>query len=141
MKKLTHNQLRELKVHNAVEFCRKWWFLSYTQYSRQTLGSFGWWVVTPSMRNPERQTFVSQQHWKVSTWGLGSDGNGNAHPDTLRAVVEPVLQQIKPGIKWPEKWVKFLGEWMDKAYYDRRMAELVAQYKELKAQKKLHHES
>ena len=58
--------------------------------------------------------------------------NSRAHPDDFRVELESKLQWY--GFTWPEEWIKFTGVWMLKDTYDKRMAELVALYKEKRKQ-------
>ena len=126
-KRLTMDQLRELRVLNEHEFCRSSYYLSYVQHSRQTMGSFGWHLNVPLKPNPNpsRAFESSYRRWE---W---YEFNGRTHPHAMRESLEPQLQAL--GFAWPNEWIKFMGSWMDKAFFEKRMAGLVAQYKEAAA--------
>ena len=124
MKKLTVDQRSEVGAHNLWSFLqlgtiKRRWFLSFIPYSRQTMGSAGWWLTN----NVKHEGMYSGV--RVDAW----PHKGKDHPDTFREKLEPKLIEI--GCTWPEEWIKYDGAWMDKAIYEKRMAELVAQWKEL----------
>ncbi len=106
-KKLTQDQMRAVKVFNPHEFCC---FGYYVWYSSDTWHG-GWFLETPGLGRARIPTMR----------------RGKETPETLQANLLPVMTQR--GIPWPGEWIKFMGVWMDKSFYDKRMAELVAEYK------------
>lgn len=108
-KKLTLDQLGEVKCHNPYEFCGDGFYLSFTPYSRQTMTSFGWKLV---MRNRRVISFH------------GSEITGRSKPEEMRSVLEPILCRFF--LSWPEKWTRFMGVWMPTDLFTSRMAHFVA---------------
>lgn len=117
-KKLTMVQLNEIGVYNPHEFCRGWWYLDYTAYSRQTMGNAGWKISIPGKPSTE-----SPHH---RAYAVFSCGNGNIDPHGNQRICAKILEL---GLTVPMRWVKFMGVWMDGDFYEVRMASLVKKWK------------
>lgn len=120
MKRLTLDQLRELGIFNPHDFAGKsGWYLRFVAYSRQTMGTAGWWVSGPSI---PRESFKPGTRVR-DMWG----GSGKTHPSTM-ATLGNTLGPL--GLTVPTSWIRFMGVWWDEDFFNRRMAACVAKYKE-----------
>jgi hypothetical protein len=117
MKKLSTNQLKELKIFNAYEFALYSWWMYYSTSKWHR----GWKIFNRSHLNPKEMT---------GEYDVSCFDKGNIHPDEIKDKITPVLEKME--LPYPEEWIKFMGAWWDKAFYDQRMAFLVKEYQEMK---------
>lgn len=116
MKKLTKAQLEELRIFNPWNFCGGicgGYCMSFTAQSRQTMGSFGWHLTGPGIT-------------RRSQW----DSSANVNTSARGREFDKALLDAKPifdalGVEAPTEWIKFMGAWIPKDFYEKRMAALV----------------
>lgn len=122
MKKLTMEQLRELRVFNPHGFAGDvGWFVDFTAHSRQTMGSFGWSLHCPSGPNLKHRQGSFNHRYDIHARRI----NGSSRPEHFVQFIP--LDEI--GATPPKEWVKFMGAWWDAEFVKTRMAELVERYK------------
>ena len=115
-------QLGEINIVNPHNFSAGGgWFLNFTTHSRMNMGSSGWWLVAQS--GPFSQLDRFRRGVEVG------HSSGRTHPSELDNLKETLE---KHGYAMPAQWVRFMGAWWDKEYYDKRMAQLVNRYKATK---------
>lgn len=117
MKKLNEEQLRSVGIYSVFGFCGSQWHIEFCPWKKHSYW-YGWYLFH---REANKDAFIQRGIERVSRWY-----HGNKNPlgmEELPAVLE------KYGEKMPEAFIKVLGAWVPKDFYDKRMAELVALYK------------
>jgi hypothetical protein len=133
MKPLTSDQFKKVGVYNLHHFAYKYWFVHFTPYSRETVGSAGW--AIDSNKLPENTRYFGSRRVHISFCGqLRGQLKGNVKPDELLAnfdLFNKVLDTI--GVPRPKRLVRVMGGWVDGDFYDKRMAQLRQALEDLKA--------
>ena len=122
MKKLSTKDLDKLDIHNPHYFAWGAFYVSFVPSTRQTMGSFGWWVHVPKRPNTADGPF--SRGYRIRGYE-----SGKVHPSEL-VELPNVLTSL--GYTMPEGWVKYLGAWIPADYFEKRTAYLVGKLKELK---------
>ena len=127
MKRLTMDQLRELRVFNPYEFCGTQPYVSF--YPHGDYAKSGWYLSKRDKPNTSGAWYDGNDYplplfGKVN--GVGSANKNTVWLDCVNAQLESI------GEKPVTEWIKFMGVYMPKDFYEKRMAELVKRYKESK---------
>jgi len=136
MKTLTTKQLRELRIYNAYDFGRGIgaMYLDYYAADSRSVRPSCWCLTIPSIPNPNPSRWGSTSY-EILLFGVRFENR--LKPEGFREHWQAVLDKIGWNCNYPgtDPWVKCLGAWWPKLYYDARMAKLVKRYQEMKEAK------